>query len=185
MGHQGNARWWLGAGAELDDGAAVAFGGAIGGGGLEECGRGFALGGDFLAEFAAGFGFAIEGLGDRGGAADVAEGEDFDVEVSAVVGDVEHVSGVEFAGRLGGLSVDLDAAEVTGAGGEGTGFEESCGPEPLVNADRGHESFSYKRAGGREERQVENKIKSMKPTSDERRQIWGARPELVRQLIPE
>ena len=57
--------------AEAVDEAAVAFVGALGGGG---CGPGdgaeeFALFGGFAAGFFAFFGFAVEGLGDGGGAA--------------------------------------------------------------------------------------------------------------------
>jgi hypothetical protein len=70
-------RWcaWSMVAAEAVDEAAVAFGGAFGRGcrvgqGAEE----LALFGCFAAELFAGFGFAVEGLGDGGWAALLAEG---------------------------------------------------------------------------------------------------------------
>ena len=95
--------------AELDDVAAVAFGRASGGQ-LFKLLEGFALGGDFLAEFAAGFGFAVESLRDGGWAADFTEQQDFDLEIAAVVGDAQHVSYANFARGLGGLAVGVNAA---------------------------------------------------------------------------
>lgn len=62
----------LGSAPELDDSAAIAFGGARCRQ-LFELPHGFAFSGDFLAEVAAGVGLAVEGLGDRGGAANVTE----------------------------------------------------------------------------------------------------------------
>ena len=113
--------------------AAVFFGGAAGGRGFEEE-AGFALFGDEGAGGVAGFGFLIEGLGDGGGSADFADGEDFDLEVSTVIFDGEHVADADFAGGARGLLVRLDAAEIAGFRGEGTGFEEARGPEPFVDA---------------------------------------------------
>jgi hypothetical protein len=52
-----------GAAAELDNVAAVTFGGAAGGENFELAG-GFTFGGDFFAQDAAGIGFAVESLGD-------------------------------------------------------------------------------------------------------------------------
>ena len=74
------------AATELDDSAAVTFVGASGGELLPLPGS-LAFGGCFQARFAAGVSFAVEGLRDWGGAADIAEEQDFDLEVAAVVGD--------------------------------------------------------------------------------------------------
>ena len=118
--------------------AAVALGGAAGPEAFE-AGGGFALLGGFAAKLDAGFGFAIEGLGDGGGAALLGEGEDFDFVFDGAGIDAEEVSGLDGAGGLGGEAVGEDAAEVAGAGGEGAGLEEAGGPEPLVDADAVHD----------------------------------------------
>ena len=131
-----------GSSAELEDSAAIAFGGADGGE-LYELAHGFALGGDFLAELAAGVGFAVESLSDGCGAAHVAEGKDFDFKVSAIVGHAQHIADADFPRSLGGLAVGSNPAEFTGAGGEGSRLEESGRPEPFVDAHGGHDLFSY------------------------------------------
>jgi hypothetical protein len=114
----------------------VALGGAACGDGRELL-HGLSLGGQLEARFLAGFGFGVESLGDGGGAAHLAEGEDLDVEFAAFIADVEHVSDADFAGGLGLDFVGVDAAEVARFGGEGAGLEEARGPEPFVDAD-GH-----------------------------------------------
>ena len=86
---------------------------------------------------AAGFGFLVKGLGLGGGAALLGELEDFDLEFAGFVFDVELVTGADFAGGFGGVGIGRDAAEVTGVGGEGAGFEEAGGPEPFVDAHFG------------------------------------------------
>ena len=101
----------------------------------------FALFGGLAAGLFALFGLAVEGLGDGGGAALLAEGEDLDVELAAFVFDVEHVADADFAGRLGGLVVRGDAVEVAGLGGLLAGLEEAGGPEPFVDAGAGHGSI--------------------------------------------
>jgi hypothetical protein len=125
------------------DEAAVAFVGALSGG---SCGPGhgaekFAFLGGFAAEIFALFGFAVEGLGDGGGAALLAEGEDFDVEFATFVFDVERVADVDLAGGLGGLVVREDAVQLAGFGGLLAGLEEAGGPEPFVDAGSGHVSI--------------------------------------------
>lgn len=92
------------------------------------------------------FRFAVEGLGGRGGAAGVREGEDLDDEVSRIVADGEGVAEFDFAGGFGRLTVEGDAAELAGAGGEGAGFKEARGPEEFVHADGGH-GFIFSRIG--------------------------------------
>ena len=76
-----------------------------------------------------------------GGAALLAEGEDFDVEFAAFVFDVEHVADADLAGGLGGLVVRGDAIELAGFGGLLAGLEEAGGPEPFVDAGAGHGSI--------------------------------------------
>jgi len=53
-----------------------------------------------LAEFAAGVGLAVEGLGGGSGAAHVAEEEDFDFEVTALIGHAQHVADADFGAQL-------------------------------------------------------------------------------------
>jgi hypothetical protein len=125
----------------LDDVAAVAFGRASGGK-LFEFLHGSALGGNFLAELSAGFGFAVESLGDGGWAADIAEEQDFYVKFSAVVGHAEHVGDANLTRWFGGLIVGLHASELAGAGREGASFEKARGPEPFIDADGGHGMIS-------------------------------------------
>lgn len=98
-----------GAAAELDDVAAVAFGGASGGENFELAG-GFAFGGDFFAQSAAGIGFSVESLRDGSRAAYVAEEKNFYFEIATIVGDAEHVSDTDFAGGFGGLVIGLNSA---------------------------------------------------------------------------
>ena len=126
--------------AEAVDEAAVALGGAFGGGrsgpgdGAEE----FALFSGFAAGFLALVCFAIEGLGYGGGGSLVTQGKDFHGEVATFIFDLEGVADVDLAGGLGGLAVGEDALEVAGFGGLLAGFEEAGGPEPLVDAGAGH-----------------------------------------------
>jgi hypothetical protein len=127
--------------AELDDSAAVAFGRASCGQ-LFELAHSFALGCNFLAEFAAGVGLAVEGLGDGSGAAHFAEEENFDFEVTALVGDTQHVADADFARGFGSLAVGFDPAEFTGMCGKRACLEKSCRPQPLVDAHRGHKVLS-------------------------------------------
>jgi hypothetical protein len=126
--------------AEAVNETAVAFVGALVGSG---CGPGhgaeeLALFGGLAAGFFARFGFAVEGLGDGGGAALLAEHEDLDFKLAAFVFDVEHVADADLAGGLGGLVVREDAVQVAGFGGLLAGLEETGGPEPFVDAGSGH-----------------------------------------------
>ena len=83
-------------------------------------------------------GFAVEGLGDGGRAALLAEGEDLDVELAAFVFDVQQIADANLTRRLGGLAVREDPLELAGFGGLLASLEEASGPEPLVNAGSGH-----------------------------------------------
>jgi hypothetical protein len=115
--------------AEAVDEAAVPFGGAFGwGGGIGHGAEEFVLFGGLAAGFFALFGFAVEGLGDGGGAALLAEDEDFDVELAAFIFDVEHVADADFSGGFGGLVVREDAVEFAGFGGLLASLEEAGGP---------------------------------------------------------
>jgi len=82
--------------------------------------------------------FLYIGLGDGGGAALLAEGEDLDVELAAFVFDVEHVADADLAGGLGGVDVRGDAVQLAGFGGLLAGLEEAGGPKPFVDAGSGH-----------------------------------------------
>ena len=120
------------------DEAAVAFVGAFGGCSVGHGPEKFALFGGFAARFLAGFGFAVEGLGDGCGPALLAEGEDLDVELAAFVFDVQQIADANLTRRLGGLAVREDPLELAGFGGLLASLEEASGPEPLVNAGSGH-----------------------------------------------
>ena len=74
----------------------------------------FAFSGFALTVFLAGFGFAVEGLGDGSGTAHFAELKNFDLEFAAFVADAEHVADADIAGRLGFDLVGADSAEVAG-----------------------------------------------------------------------
>jgi len=126
------------ASAELAESAAVALGGASCGGG-GEVHEGLAFFGGLATGFAAGVGFLVERLGDGGGAAEVAEGEDVDFELAAFGADLEAIADADVAAGFDRLVVGLDAVEFAGAGGLGAGFEEACRPEPFVDAG-GHSS---------------------------------------------
>ena len=130
----------LAAAAKLDDAATVALGGAPDRSGHEHA-LGFALLGHFLPQFAAFVGFAIERLRDGCGTANIAKGEYFDREVSAVVGNAERVSHVDLAGGFRRLVVGLDASELAGFLGQSTRLEEAGGPKPDIDADGGHQQY--------------------------------------------
>jgi hypothetical protein len=96
--------------------------------------HGFSLFRQFEAQLAACIGFAVESLGGCRRATYFAEGEEFYLEITRVASDLEEVAEMDFAGRLGRLSVRFDSAEITGSGGDGASLEESGGPEPLVHS---------------------------------------------------
>jgi len=119
--------------AEAMDEAAIAFGWARGGSGLEEE-AGPALFGQKRACCATLLSFAVEGLSDGSGTADLAEGEDVDLEEASFGLDGEAIPNADFAGRAQRLMVCLDAIQFTSFGGQGACFEEARGPEPFVEA---------------------------------------------------
>jgi len=129
------------------DQATVAFGGTFGWGSVSHGAEEFSFFGGLATGLFALFGLAVEGLGDGGGAALLAEGEDFDVEFAAFVLDVEHVTDADLTGRFGGLVVRGDAIEFAGLGGLLAGLEETGGPKPFVDAGAGHGSI-FARDGG-------------------------------------
>jgi hypothetical protein len=77
-------------------------------------------------------------LGDGGGSALLAEGEDLDVEFAAFVFNVEHVAYTDLSGGLCGLAVGEDALQLAGFGGLLARLEEAGGPEPFIDAGSGH-----------------------------------------------
>jgi hypothetical protein len=120
------------------DEAPVAFGRAFGWRGEVQWAEEFALFGGLAASLFAGFGFAVESLGDGCGASLLAEGEDLYLELAALVFDMEHVADADLAGGLCWLVVRGDAAHVAGLGGLLAGFEEAGGPKPFVDAGASH-----------------------------------------------
>src|SRR5712692_332376 len=87
----------------------------------------------------ASFSLTVERLRNRSRAADFAQEQDFYLKVAAIVGHSQHVSDVDLARSLGGLSVALDPAETASACGQGSRLEESGGPKPLVHPHREHD----------------------------------------------
>ena len=96
-------------------------------------------------QLAAGLPLAIKSLCDSGGSANLAEKQNLHDELAGVVLDAQGVAGVHLAAGFGGQAVGFDSAEFTGVRCEGAGLEESSSPEPLVDPDAGHNSFSYER----------------------------------------
>ena len=97
-----------------------------------------ALGSNFEAQFAAGVRLAVERLSDRGWAADVAYGEDFNVEIAGIVGDVQLVAGMNLARRFDALPRRVDPPEFAGLSAKLARLVEARRPQPLVNTNPGH-----------------------------------------------
>lgn len=96
--------------------------------------------GRFQSRFAAQFSFPIKTLRHRRRSANIAHDQDFDLEVSTFIPDVEHVTDLYFASRFCRLLVRLNSSQFAGAGGESASFEESRSPEPFVDARAAHDS---------------------------------------------
>ncbi len=126
--------------AEAYDAATVALGGAALGQGRVHL-HSFALGGGFGARFFAGLTLAIEGLRHNRGAAHLAQRENFNLKVAALVLDDEIVADTNLAGGFGFVAVGEDAAQVAGLGGQRAGFEEARRPKPFVDAQGVHEDI--------------------------------------------
>src|SRR5690242_6071212 len=90
--------------------------------------------GGLQAQLAARFTLAVERLRDGSRSANLAEQQNFDLELAGFVADAQPVADANLARRLGALPVPLNPAQVAGVGGERTGLEKSRGPEPFVNA---------------------------------------------------
>ena len=116
------------------DEAAVFLGGLADGEGV--VGEGDAAGfSNFSAEFAAGVGLGVQGLGDGGGGALVRQDEEFDGVLGGLSCDLQGVAELEDAGGFCGLRVAEDVAGIAGGGGERAGFEEACRPEPFIDTE--------------------------------------------------
>lgn len=100
--------------------------------------HGPALFGNFSAGCATGVGFPVEGLGNDGGATNVAELQNLDFEFGALGFDLKHVPHVDFACRLRRLLVGLDASEFASTRGHGPRLEETGGPEPFIETKASH-----------------------------------------------
>ena len=102
--------------AEAVEPAAVAFGGLD----LAKCfemWRGTALFRQLAAEFLARVGFLVERLRSGGGAADLAQNKNLDLIFGGLGLHLQQVAGVELAGGFSGITIALDAPELTGMGG--------------------------------------------------------------------
>lgn len=128
----------LAASAKAIDLATVALGGASGRRralNLTQCALGC---GEFLATLTALIGLSIKVPGGGRGAADLAEDEHLDLEFRALGFDAEDIADADVAGRLSLDRAGMDAAELTGPGGKGSGLKESRCPEPFVDAHSLH-----------------------------------------------
>jgi hypothetical protein len=63
--------------------------------------RSLTFGGSFQAQLSARFGFAVEGLRNRSWSANVAQEQHLDLKLSAIVCDMQRVSDMHIARRLG------------------------------------------------------------------------------------
>jgi len=77
--------------------------------------------------------FRGRGFARRSGAAHFAEEQDFDLKIAAIVV-IRNMSPMRTSRAAWRLAVGLDSAEFTGARGQGSGLEESGGPEPFIDA---------------------------------------------------
>ena len=133
----------LASSAELDDPSAIAFRRTSRRSGSEKRRICAAFFGSFLSRFAAFVGFAVKFLGFRPGTAKLAEAEDLDGEIAGIVGDFEHVAEADIARRLHRLMICFDASEFASFFGERASLEKARGPQPDVDANRGHaDSFA-------------------------------------------
>ena len=124
-------------GGEAVDEAAVSFAWFDTGHGLADQLLPAEVGGG-LAGVAALVRLGIVGACDGSGGTLIGQGQDLDLVDAAFVPDLQFVALLEDARRLGGLVVAEDASGIAGLRGEGTGFEEASGPEPLVDANACH-----------------------------------------------
>jgi hypothetical protein len=96
----------------LDDPASITFR-------RPRCGQLFelshrlALSGDFLAQFAAVVGLAVEGLRNRSGPSHVAKNQNFYFEIAAFIANAQHIADANIARGFRGLVVRLNSAEFT------------------------------------------------------------------------
>jgi len=104
---------------------------------------GFPLGRNLLPKLTAGLGFLIQSLCHRRRTSNLTQSQNLNLEISAIVADVEHVPGVEFTRRLYGLSVALDSSQGAGSRGERSSFEESSCPQPFIHAHACHGPVSW------------------------------------------
>src|SRR5579863_2684835 len=96
--------------AKLNNSPAVAFGWPPSGQNFE-LPHGYALCGNFLSQFAAGFGLAVKRPRDGCGAAHVCEKQNFYLKIATIVGDPQHVPYANLARCLSGLAVGVNPAE--------------------------------------------------------------------------
>lgn len=70
----------------------------------------------------------------RGGEATVEAGEQTVGALAGFGAGADEVTGADFSGRFGWMTVHLDVAGAAGGGGDGAGFEQANGPEPFIQA---------------------------------------------------
>lgn len=97
-----------------------------------------------LAFFQAAFGFCIHGLRYAGAAAHLKEQQNRDFPHLLVFLNAEQIAYFEAVSRLDSLFIAEDASQFDFMGGERSGFVETGGPEPFVEADRGAGSHGYR-----------------------------------------
>jgi hypothetical protein len=67
--------------------------------------------------------------------------QDFDFKLMGISLDAQQVANANLSGRLGGLIVALDPAQIASTCGQSAGLKEPPGPEPFVNSNAGHKGI--------------------------------------------
>lgn len=99
----------------------------------------FAFRGNLGTQFTAGFGLPIKSSCYCRRAAHLAQQQNFNLEITGFVLDVQYVTHVDLAGWLGGLITGLNPAEVARARSQSARLEKSCRPQPFINTNRSHD----------------------------------------------
>jgi len=91
------------------------------------------------SQFATRFSFAVERLRDRCRTTNFAQKQDFHFEIAAFSLDVQHVTRVDFAGRLSSLMIALNPAEIACARCQTARFKKARCPQPFIDTNSRHD----------------------------------------------
>ena len=100
---------------------------------------GFSLLGKLAPSFAAGLGFLVKRLRNRSGSANLAQRQDLDHKVAAIVPDREQIAHANLARRSRRLMVGLDPAQLARLRRQRARLEETRGPQPFIKTGAVHE----------------------------------------------